>query len=204
MYKFSIWDFDDKEVDQIVQLVTAWATGKRGTLFNQFEALDRRKITKAVFEWSKSRQVIQLGKHVKQYDYKSQGYIIPRRVKKCGVERWYIGTSDNFSPLYDLPVEAIYRLCKNILDNGSGFYTITSNSDWRNFGIWCSKDRQWNTKDGYQELVHGKHLTNGESRYIPFIKNVLNKLAIHGYLIFQYAGSIWQVTMTLDRAYRDG
>lgn len=199
MFTYSIWDFSDKEIDQIVEIVKEWGTGS-SELFNGHGALDRRKISKQVFKWAKSRYLIQQGSEI--LTWRNGDFEHPYYVQRGGINRWYSvssSTDRRFDARYDMPQEAIWRMLEPIFEQGKGHWTITNSSVWRQFGIWCASDREWNRKE---EIEGKKHLTLGEARYIPFIKDVLNVLEKWGYIWFQYAGSVWQVTLTPERAIR--
>ena len=195
MFKFSVWDFDDKEIDQIVNLVKIWAGGSTNPI-------DRRKYTKDVLYWAKRYNLIELGENIKDWDYKSKKEVHPWYVKRGGKNRYYTTRGKDFEPFYGLPVEAMWRMVEPMLEKGKG-YSITKSKEWCNFGIYCAQDSYFNKIDEYEkEYGSGAHLTYGQTKYLPYMRNILGKLANYGYIIFQYAGTIWQVTLTLDRAYR--
>lgn len=192
MYKFSVWDFDDKEIDQITEIIRAWGTGE-SSLFNGHGALDRRKVTKQVFQWAKDRYLIQKGQDITYYS--NGDYVHPGYVLRGGLNRWYVVATlvdRRFDARYDMPQEAVWRMISPMFERGKGFWTITSSPIWRDFGKWCRGDREWDRKE---EIEGKKHLTLGESRYIPFIRDMLNLLARWGYIVFQSAGTVWQVTI---------
>jgi hypothetical protein len=196
MYKFSVWNFSDKEIDQIVDLVKIWVSGSTNPI-------DRRKYTKDVLYWATRYNLIIMGKDVKEWDYQAEKETHPWYVKKWGKNRYYTTGGSDFDCEYGLPVEALWRLTQPIFKNGKGFSTITKSKEWHNLNTYCSQDSTWDTIDEYEkEYGSGLHLTNAQTRYLPYMRKILNKLSAYGYLIFQYAGSIWQVTLTLDRAYR--
>jgi len=170
MYKFSVWNFNDKEIDQIVTLVKQWASGSG-------MPIDRRKFTRNVIDYARARGIIALGDHCRKWNGELEWYV---RSKK----RYYINSDlGKFHPRWCLPQEAIYRLVKPMLEKHSGF-SITSNKGWHDLNIYCSKD----------------HLFTNKS--IEEMMDILNLLASWGYLIFQYAGSIWCITETPERAVR--
>jgi hypothetical protein len=191
MHTFSIWGFSDKEINQIVSLVKEWSTG--GT-----NPVDLRKYTKQVKEYAKRWKLIVLGSEIQEWNYEKEDFVNPWYVERSGKNRYYLADG-KFDALHSIPVEALWQLVSEVLEDGKGHFTITHSKKWHNLGIWCARDSVWEQIDEYQKEKHGLHLTNGQSRYIPEMIRILNKLSSYGYIIFQYAGSVWQVTLTPER-----
>lgn len=197
MYKHWRWDFNDNEIDQIVELASYYGSGVGCSLLNRWQALDRRKVTKQVFEWATVSGVIVRGSEILTWE--GGEWKNPFYVREGGKDRWYIATDHKFSYVHYLPAEAMWRMVKPIFERGKGYYTITSAKEWHNFGIWCSKDDVWNKQDE-AALLRESYATYSEARYIPFMMDILNELQQNGYIWFQYAGTVWQVTIRKEHS----
>jgi len=193
MHKHWHWEFSDKEIDQIVELASHYGSGKQTGLMNRWQALDMRKVSKKVFEWAKASNLIKLGRDMVDCFGKHRWY-----VKEGGLDRWYISDGHQFSYVHYLPPEAMWRMVSPILDRGKGYHTITSAKEWQNFGIWCSQDKEWDKIDEYKMLKEEVEIPYSQTRFIPFMIDILNMLSSWGYIWFQYAGTVWQVTIRKD------
>lgn len=170
IYKFSVYKFDDKEIDQIVKLVHLWAQGS-------IQPVDRRQFSKQVLKYAENWKLIQPADFFKEWDSETDSHRLKWFVK---AGRWYPGDS-YFRPEYDLPHEALWRLVCPMIERYKGF-TITKDSDWRLLNIYPATDPSHSDRDRNQ------------------IIDILNKLTLWNYIIFQYGGSTWQITPTPDRA----
>ena len=98
--------------------------------------------------------------------------------------RYYIsGDLRKFDPRFYLPQEALWRLIKPMLEKSHGF-SVTKSRRWHMFDIWPSDNKQCKVAD------------------IEAMMHIFGELAKWGYIIFQSAGSIWQITETPERAAR--
>lgn len=204
MFKFSVWDFTSDEIDQIVKLTSYAMSGDHNDLIGKWGTVDFRKVGDKVRVWARSRGIIQHGTALKEYelDYKSGEWKPPSAVRKGGYNRWYVGykrpESDGpqFNLLHDLPDEALWRLVRPIIEETSGYYTITHHRGWIQLGIWSASDtHMWESKNPYLIEHDNDYRTNGERIYTPFMRSVLNRLMVAGYIWFQSAGTVWQVTV---------
>lgn len=170
-YKFSIYHFSDKEIDQIVRLVKDYTLGR-------LTPIDLRTISKQVRQYALNWRLL-----VKAEDMQD---------KKSKPRRLYINNEigNNFIPYLDLPVEALYRLVKEVFAtypeyNGQGSigYSITKSQKWLNLNV-----------------APGGHNWHNRERDIEEMHNTLSRLAQFRYIIFQYGGSIWNIQETPNRA----
>lgn len=132
MYKFSIWDFDAKEIQQIVGLMIAWVANLK---------IDQRKLSKQVRKYARAYGLAP-----------ANGEFV---------------LSVNIDPLNDLPVEALWRLVRPMIEKSSG-YTIVN-------------DRAW------------AHSLNLDKDDIAGREAILYKLDRAGYITFNSSGSIWRI-----------
>ena len=89
-----------------------------------------------------------------------------------------------FSPCYDLPAEALWRLVAPMLQGQrSRGRSITRDAAWLTLNIWPESDRHASATSVQEQLA------------------VLDQLAGHGYLRVQMAGSIWEITTLQEKAY---
>lgn len=170
-YKFSIYHFSDKEIDQIVKLVKDYASGR-------LAPIDLRTISKQVRQYVLNWRLM-----IKAEDMQD---------KETKPGRLYINNEvgNGFIPHLDLPIEVLYRLVKEIFTtypeyNGQGSigYSITKSRKWFNLNI-APAGHNW----------HDRERDLGE------MYNTLSRLAQFGYIIFQHGGSIWNIQETPERA----
>ena len=193
MYKFSIWDFNDKEIDQIVAIVVFSSQGNPNDFIDINGVIDRRKVSKNVFVWAKNWGLIAQGKDI--VNYKGE---LPHWVKNRN--RWYIYTGNgHFDALHCVPSEAIWRIISPILKEHKGFYSIISDKRWVDLCVWNRGSKEWDRKNDARVEYYNDHRTFGESVYLPKMYDYLGFLALKGYIIFQHAGDIWRVEIIEGR-----
>lgn len=175
MYKFSTYNFSDKEINQIVELVHLWSTGS-------MLAVDRRKHTKQVINYATRWNLIIKGCDIVEWDYKTETRGMPYWAK---ANRYY-PKMRSFNPVWDLPQEVLWRLVEPMIKFDHIGFSITKNKGWQVFGIWQNGTKQFKEDDCW----------------IDQMRDILNKLASWSYIIFQYAGSVWQITLTPEKAIR--
>lgn len=167
MHKFSVWDFSDTEIDQIVKLID---------LASSLNPLDRRRYTRQVQEFALSRNLVYW-----QCRHGIQGrtwapYPPLDECKDCRREDWRLyAEPSRWDPSQDLPVEALWRIVDPIIGERTGF-SIARQRNWQRLNIWEEGSKYATERDYLAKL------------------QVLNKLFFHRYIIFQYAGSVWQIT----------
>lgn len=107
MYKFSVYGFSDKEIEQVCTLTRRWAN------CDHWLPIDARKFTKQVKEYALNWLLLE---------------------KKKG--RLYISGNSSFNPRYDLPIEALWRLVSPMIKkDGTAGYSIINDGAWRNLGL---------------------------------------------------------------------
>lgn len=179
MYKWGVYEFSDKEIEQIVELVHKWADGSSSPI-------DCRKFTKQVRQWAENWSLIQKGTEMPQTKYNSetQEWDYPWYVKQWGKNRYYIHSELRlFQPIRYIPQEALWRILKPMIQERQGF-SISTLRDWYTLGI-EPNGTKYHKDDDLVEMMFA-----------------LGELSKWGYIIFQHAGSIWQITITEDRAAR--
>ena len=189
MYKHSVYDFDNKEIEQIAEMVRFYSLGNPNDFIGINGEIDRRKVSKQVFNWARNCNLIGQGKDIT--DYKGE---TPYWVKSKS--RWYIwGKVNNihFDAFYSAPIEAIWRIISPILKEHHGFYSIISDKRWVDLCVWNYGSNEWNRKNEARVEHYNDHRTFGESVYLPKMYEYLALLARAGYIIFQHAGDIWRV-----------
>lgn len=150
-YPFSVYTFTSDEIDQIVTLVGEWSGGR-------VLPIDQRRYSK----------------QVKQYA-EEWGLLIRQST------RLVPDGESNFSPRYDLPPEALWRMILPIFNGQhSCGRSITYNALWESLNIWPEGHRH-STAASKQEQVA-----------------ILTQLAKHNYLYVQMAGSIWTISRRTD------
>ena len=203
-YKFSVWEFTSEEIDQIVEISTAMLQGGNGCAYVSYDALDLRKVSKHVFAWGKNHRIFHYGADMDTSDYGEFRYL-RHSVQTKGKRRYFVSLTGSgfdglmFFLLHDLPPEALFRLVRPVLDNQTGKFTTIHHKGWKDLGLYCASDKEWDYRDVYLQEAKGVFLTMGESKYTGYMMSVLNRLATYGYIIFQYAGSVWQITRTYDQ-----
>lgn len=107
MYKFSVYSFSSKEIDQICELVKEWSMGR-------MLPVDARKLSKQVKEYALNYCLLE---------------------RKNG--RLYITAGYRFNIHYNFPIEALWRLVQPMLrEDGTAGYSIVNNALWmQNLGI---------------------------------------------------------------------
>lgn len=158
--RFSIWEFTEAEMQQIVRLVTAWSTGEGTTYHKERNSIDQRKfrLSKSVLHWALSRNLV-------ERDPKST--------------RLLVTAGHRFSVIHDMPVEILWRLVEPMLEGrASRGYSIVNDHRWRTLGL-------WEETSVYAQMSHGSILEQK--------RDILNRLMAHHYVIFQYAGNIWDI-----------
>lgn len=173
--KFSVWEFDRAEQEQIIGLVEMWAKGMSNT------TIDRRKTSKQVQEYITNRGLAQWVCKLHGH----RGERIWGTCQHCQSKStngyWRLQYADNsyFNPLYDLPVEILWEMVqKHILQGAT------------NIGFSIAKSRGWFALNIGPE---GTHWTN--DREYKAKVDILAMLASRGYIHFATAGDIWQVVV---------
>lgn len=177
-YKFIIWQFSDKEIDQIVKLVQKWATGS-------LTPIDRRRYSKQVLDYAERYKLIKKGSDMKMKPFLDEndnmGMRLPDWVKP---DRYHISDDDIFDPAWNLPQEVLYQILKPALEKSSG-RSIVRSKVWLQLNI-APEGHKWH--NGFDDIKR--------------MMNILNNLMSWNYIIFQYAGDIWRIELTEDRAIR--
>ena len=121
VYKFSIYNFTDKEIEQIVTLVKRWANG------DTWVPVDARTFTKQVKEYARNWWLLE----------------------KRDDGRLYLTKGCRFNPRYDLPPEALWRLVEPMLrKDGATGYSIVNNPLWeKHLGIEVQNSRHASNRD---------------------------------------------------------
>lgn len=145
-HTFSIFSFSDKEVDMICELVKNWVSG-------YLTPIKRATITKQVEKYAIAYNLLQ---------------------QRSG--RLYLATNTGFNPVYDLPVECMWRLVQPMLkaDEQTG-YSIVSHGNWEHFNLYPQKHYHASDRDLEAKI------------------EVLCKLDAYHYIYFHMAGSTWAV-----------
>lgn len=193
MYKFGYFEFTEKEIDQILSLIDGWVAGLNSPI-------DRRRYTKNVLKYAHHYGLLCLGSELpKRYSYETGEYETPKEGLRNPDRSFYHRDSRAFDFLTDCPVEVLWKLVEPIIDESSGYYTILKHRGWRRLNMWCSQDREWERYNEWELKENNRKVYWRDERYIPFMRSVLNRLSVYGYIIFQYAGTIWQVTKLVNR-----
>lgn len=193
MYKFHHLEFSEKEIGQIIDLIDRWLSGSNNPI-------DRRKYTKNVIKYASMFGLICLGSDLKkEYNYKTQEYETPIEGVRQPSRYFFRRESRAFDFLTDCPVEVLWRLVEPIVDGSSGYHTILHHRGWHRLNMWCAQDREWERYNEWEWKENNRKVYFRDEKFIPFMMSVLNKLSVYGYIIFQHAGSIWQVTKLVNR-----
>lgn len=173
-YKFSIYHFSDKEIDQIIRLAKDYASGR-------LAPIDLRTISKQVQQYALNWRLMVKAEEMQDKEAKSGRLYVNNEV------------GNNFIPYLDLPIEALYRLVKEIFNTYPGYdetrsigYSITKSQGWFNLNI-APAGHNWHSRERDLEEMY----------------NTLSRLAQFGYIIFQFGGSIWNIQETSNRAIRE-
>lgn len=169
MFKSGAYDFSDKEIDQIVQMVKDWAAGSE-------RPIDRRRISRQVLRWAETWGLARRGADMR--DWRGE---LPWFVEDA--QRFYYTGGKDFWGAWVLPQEALWRLVEPMLQDSRG-RSIARDRRWNELGLYAEGQAGWNDK-ALDEIVR-----------------VLVGLDQWGYLVFQYAGSTWVITLTPERAVR--
>lgn len=139
--------------------------------------IDMRRYTKQVKRYAKSMKLIVDATEYMEWDWKEE-----KKVYKPWVDpkRFYIG---RWFDLLLLPQECLWRLLKPMIEERKG-YSITKLNGWLDVGIW-PVGHKFHKKEDYEQMME-----------------LLLELDKWHYIIFQYAGDVWQITVTEDKAIR--
>jgi len=165
--RFSVYNFTDGEIEQIVRLLEKRAMGS-------IRPIDRRRYSKQVQEWAIAWNVLDWGRNITRYEARGDELV---KVPETWIEspdRLYFKPYGDFDFVHCMPTEALWKMVEPIVRDRSG-YSITADRRWRTFDVWEAGN---------------KHSTNDD---INKIFRILVHLQMHGYIIFQAAGSIWRV-----------
>lgn len=181
-YTWVIYEFTDKEIDQIVELVKLWSAGNG-------LPIDRRRFTRQVLKYAEYWGLIKQGKDCVNWNWETSQEELAWYVKSP--ERWYISNELNkFDPVYNMPQEALWRIVKEIIETSPTYngcivgYSITKNPLWQYLNLYNANSSSFSNDDLEQ------------------MSRIFNTLAQFRYVIFQQAGSIWQITNTENQAIR--
>ena len=169
MYRNSVFDFSDKEIDQIVEMVKNWGGGDTSPI-------DRRKVSRQVMRWAEGWGLVKRGSDMCDWDGS-----VPWFVKDAG--RFYYSSGQDFMGVWVLPQEALWRLVEPMVRDRRG-HSITRDSRWNELNIYAEGQTGWSAR-ALGEMIR-----------------VLCILDQWGYLVFQYAGSVWAITLTPENAMR--
>lgn len=130
--KFSVYNFNEKEINQICDLVAKWATGSNSPI-------DARKYTNQVLEYAKNWRLI------------CKGSELTRPWSEIKNNRFYI--NDNimfrFDPVYDMPVEALWQMIKTniLIENKIYGHSVVNNQNWLMFNAYPLNNRNASNTD---------------------------------------------------------
>lgn len=122
-FQYSIWTFNDREIEQVAALIRLWGRG------GQSGPVDRRRYTKTVQEWAKAVGILET--------FQGRGQWHGRLVFTRDAVFW---------PIYQSPPEAIWRLADPIIGERSG-YSIAREKGWLDFGIAPAGHRYHDERD---------------------------------------------------------
>jgi hypothetical protein len=159
---FSIYKFTQNELKQIYNLAVGY---NKGDIY----PIDRRKITKNVFCYALSRNIIKQG-----CDMQDWTGDFPWYVKEQEINRYYYDNERRFNPIYDIPIEVLWMIVEPMIDQRQG-YSITMLPDWIKLGLWPNIGKQSNID-------------------IDKMIEIFNRLSAHGYIYFQHFSDIWKIT----------
>lgn len=147
MHTFSVYDFSDKEIDQICTLVDHWG---RGAIL----PIDKRKYTKQVLEYA-------VGWGLVETKYRRLHF-----------------TYGRFNPVHDVPVEALWRLIRPLLNReGATGFSVTKRQEWQFLNIYPEGHKHARQRDFEAKM------------------EVFDRLMQYGYVFFQHAGSVWNISL---------
>ncbi len=171
MYRFSVWNFSDKEIDQICQLTRAWANGST-------RPVDMRRYTDQVLHYAKSRNLIMRGDKFPTWSETYKKFFAPNP------HRFFLSYGNDFDPRYSLPPECLWRILKPAIDKATG-RSLATYKEWLDLNI-----------------APETHKYHKHDRDLNAMIEIFCLLDQWHYIIFQYAGSVWQVTPTPELAIR--
>lgn len=196
MYKWSVYNFTDKEINQIVKVVQWWAGGP-------ICHYDARKLSKQVRKWATYWNLLGwqckhgikvLDDDVPWFDYEGTYCKVCGRGKR---QSWRLIASydGRFSLTHHTPPEALWRLVEPLLyhDNGKmKGYSVIYDHRWRGLNIYpCRREG-----DKYQE----DRITS--ERAFQDKLDLFGRLANEGYITWRTAGSVWNITILQQRKRR--
>lgn len=110
MYKFSIYDFSEKEIEQICGLVKRWASG------DVYRPIDGRCFTKQIKTWALGWDLLEAKND---------------RLYLTSYTSYYNVSGRAFNVRWNLPVEVLWRLIQPMLrEDGATGYSIVNNPLW--------------------------------------------------------------------------
>jgi len=174
---FSIWEFTSKEVSQIIDLVDCFEAG-------QSRPIDRRCYSRQVLEYAVSvdllRPVCKHGVFSQPRERAPEWTGDCSRCTRRSDWRLAFCNGMQFMPEYDLPPAVLWHYVRNMLYHPTGEvrgYSLSQQKGWRTLGLWENGHR-WHTEKHRESMFQ-----------------ILCNLASHRYIIFQAAGSVWQITV---------
>lgn len=171
-----IYQFTDAEIDQIIQLCQQWSMGP-------IKAIDRRKYSPNVQKYACAVNLLnwQCKKHGTEAD--NIWLACERCASKWPTSQYFrlVFPKDlhQFSPRHHLPLEALWRIVKEhiLMNQASIGFSAASKQGWWHLGI-APDGHKWATEKDYTQKL-----------------DILHHLATYGLIIFQHAGSVWQITV---------
>lgn len=172
-YKHVVWEFSDKEIDQVVELIKWWSTGPFA-----HSAIDRRRFTKNVQDYA--TRVGLLDWRCERHG--GRGETVWDACEDCrrvNARFRLVAPEDlrKFSPKWNAPNEALWRIVRdNILEGAEHKgYSAAMSKGWHTLNIF-EEGHKWATPDCYREKL-----------------DILHALDVAGYIHFQWAGDIWDI-----------
>jgi hypothetical protein len=180
MYKFSVYEFTDKEINQIVELAEQWLAGSLWT------PIDKRRYTKQVIQYATNWRLLVKGSDISDYNKERES-----TYKKFVDNRVYNNSDilNDFVPAYDAPVEVLWRLFeKHVLNQAKGEnniygYSLSTVKGWLNLNIRPNEHKDQQQYD------------------LEALEQVLIKLASYNYITWQRAGNTWWIEIHEQNAY---
>ena len=144
MYQFSVFSFSDTEIEQIITLVKSWTNGA-------ILPVKRTTLTKKVIQ-----------------------YAIGWKLLEEREGKLYFPQYSVFNPVYDLPIEALWRMVAPMVrTEGQTGYSIVNNPGWDMLNIYPQMSRHASDRDLEAKI------------------DALLKLSQYHYIHFQMAGTTW-------------
>lgn len=169
--------FSEKEIKQVAYLM-----GQASSL----RAIDRRKITKRIERWAVAHGLCM---YKCKHGHVSNDWLIwdcpESQGNKCS---WRLFANDQtwvkrFDAEIDLPAEILWHFVQQFL------YRDLPDGTREAKGHSLSKDRGWRELDIYED---GCRFATERDHIAKM--TILLKLDLAGYITFQHAGNIWQIT----------